>query len=75
MVMGFEFLVAAALATPVSNALPRGVRVEARASARIIRGARLHWESHEVPQDARLTRASVQIEDGTRRPARLIEFE
>ncbi|MEO8618358.1 MAG: hypothetical protein ABI412_03245 [Sphingomicrobium sp.] len=73
--MVLEIFLAAALATPIPTAPPTSVRAEARATVRIVRGARLQWGSNDVPGEARLTNISVRIEDGTSRPARLIEFE
>ncbi|MEP7315539.1 MAG: hypothetical protein ABI667_02470 [Sphingomicrobium sp.] len=75
MLMAFEILLAAALAAPLPPAPTTSVRAEARASARIVRGARLEWGSADYPREARLTNVSVRIEDGTSRLARLIEFE
>ncbi len=52
------------------------VRVEARASVRIVRGATIRWGDRvAMPPTAQRTRASVRLEDGRRQPARLIEFE
>lgn len=75
MFMGLEILVAAALAAPIPTAPETSVRVEARASVRIVRGARLEWGSAEIPREARLTNVSIRVEDGSSRPAQLIEFE
>lgn len=64
------FALAAIASAPVGPATP--VRVSARASVRIVSGARVHLGPSI---DQRLVKAAVRIEDGQRRPAYLIEFE
>ena len=66
------------LAAPSASPPPptMAVRLEARASVRIVRGARLTWDpSAAPPVAARATRATVRLEDGRRAAAHLIEFE
>lgn len=71
------FLLAMSNANAGSSPPPTGpVRVEARASVRILRGARLSWDSAAQPlPEARITRATVRLEDGRLAAANLIEFE
>lgn len=58
--------VAQAPIAPVPAMMP------ARATVRIVSGARVHLGPQST---ARLVKASVRVEDGQRRPAYLIEFE
>ena len=72
----FSALILLATPSAASPPPPRAVRVEARASVRIVRGARLTWDAATLPpEEARRTRATVRLEDGRTTPAQLIEFE
>ena len=68
-------LAAAAIASapPVQNRQP-GVAVEAIATVRIVAGVRLKLDSLTNADAPRAHDTTIQA-DGTRRPARLIEFE
>ena len=68
--MALVYLVLAAIAQP--SVAPAPAVMSARASVRIISGARVHLGP---TSKARLVKASVRVEDGQRRPAFLIEFE
>lgn len=69
--MAFAFLALAAIAAaPQPSLMP--VRASATASVRILTGARVHLG----PADGqRLVRAAIRVEDGSRRPALLVEFQ
>ena len=64
------FLALAAIAQPPAR--PVGTIMPARATVRIVSGARVHLGPSS---NARMIKAMVRIEDGQRRPAHLIEFE
>ncbi|MES2903981.1 MAG: hypothetical protein V4696_07335 [Pseudomonadota bacterium] len=68
--MAFLLLALAAMAQPALR--PAGALMPARATVRIVAGARVHLGPSAK---ARMIKASVHIEDGQRRPAYLIEFE
>jgi hypothetical protein len=68
MMLALLSLTAIAQSTPG----PVGAVMPARASARILTGARVHLGPSST---ARLVKASVHIEDGQRRPALLVEFQ
>lgn len=73
--MTLAFLALAAIAQPAttpSSARPVGTIMPARATVRILSGARVHLGPSTKPL---MTKASVRVEDGQRRPAFLIEFE
>jgi len=74
--MTLVFLALAAIAQPSATtakpARPTGTLMPARATVRILSGAKVHLGP---ASDARLVKASVRVEDGQRRPAYLIEFE
>lgn len=65
--------VAVAAANPSPNA-SRGVTAEALATVRILSGVRLKLDS-AANMDAPVAHDSKIIDNGTKRPARLIEFE
>lgn len=74
-IMTLAFLVLAAIAQPATTAAPAratGALMPARATVRIVSGARVHLGPSS---SAQLIKASVNVEDGQRRPAFLIEFE
>ena len=56
----------------VTQAPATPAMMPARATVRIMSGARVHLGPKST---ARLIKASVRVEDGQRRPAYLIEFE
>jgi hypothetical protein len=72
---------AAVTAQPIVAERPRmTARAQARATVRIVRGARLGWGDRRPRDGARLTRATfVDFRDNgaaaLRRPAEFIEFE
>ena len=68
--MVLVFLALAAIAQP--SARPAGTIMPARATVRIVAGARVRLGPSSK---ARMVKASVRVEDGQRRPAYLIEFE
>ena len=69
------WLAAAALAaSPSAQGTQPRVSVEAIATVRILSGVRLRLDS-PINRDAPRTHDSIVITGGTRRPAKLIEFE
>ena len=69
-IMALVFLALAAIAQPPAR--PAGTLMPARATVRILAGAKVHLGPSSK---ARMIKASVRVEDGQRRPAYLIEFE
>jgi hypothetical protein len=67
-------LSAAAVAQAPVHVPTRAVAV-ARASARIVRPARVTLSTGPQPDGHKLQAATVTVEDGSRRPARLVEFQ
>ena len=65
-------LLLALAATAPSPARAAATVMPARATVRIVQGARVRLGPDSR---ARMIRASVRVEDGERRPAYLIEFE
>jgi hypothetical protein len=51
------------------------VSAQARASVRIVAGARIRLRDAPQPDGLVMTRARVTVEDGARRDARLVEFQ
>jgi hypothetical protein len=51
------------------------VSVSARASVRILPGARVSFDDAARSEGQALTAATVTAEDGSRRPAKLVEFQ
>jgi hypothetical protein len=73
--MTLAFLALAAIAQPsvtTASARPTGTTMPARATVRILSGAKVHLGPSSK---AMMIKASVRVEDGQRRPAYLIEFE
>ncbi len=73
--MTLAFLALAAIAQPsvtTAPARPTGTMMPARATVRILSGAKVHLGPSS---NAMMIKASVHVEDGQRRPAYLIEFE
>ena len=56
----------------LASARPTGTMMPARATVRILSGAKVHLGPSS---QAMMIKASVRVEDGQRRPAYLIEFE
>lgn len=54
---------------------PTRTAAPARASVRILPGAKVNLTARAEADGYRLTPATVTLEDGSRRPARLIEFQ
>ena len=69
--MAFALLVSAAItAAPQVSLMP--ARASATASVRIVAATRVHLGPGE---GQRLVRAAIRVEDGSRRPALLVEFQ
>ncbi len=71
--MAFALLVSAAFAAAPATLMP--ARAQATASIRIITAARVHLGPSRNSGEQQLVRAAVRIEDGSRRPALLVEFQ
>lgn len=54
---------------------PTRAAVPAQASVRILPGAKVNLTARAEAEGYRLNPATVTLEDGSRRPARLIEFQ
>ena len=65
---------AAAQSAPAGPA-STGVKVSAQASVRILSGARVTLGERAEGQPYVVSKASVRVEDGSRRPAQLVEFQ
>lgn len=68
-------LAAAATAAGASPPAPTKAAVSAQAFVRILPGARVALGPAARSQGYRLNAAMVRLEDGSRRSARLVEFE
>ena len=72
-------LMAAQLAAlpPASANPPSTMRAtaSARAGVRILTAAKIRLGSHVQPEGYKLNASSVTLEDGSRRPAKLVEFQ
>jgi hypothetical protein len=74
-------LALALLAAPLGGAEPAGagsapatsVTASARATVRILPGARIHFDSENA--EYRFVAAVVTVEDGSQRDAKLVEFQ
>ena len=55
--------------------VPTKAVAPARATARILSGARINLSASPQPEGHKLTAAQVTLEDGRRRPAQLVEFQ
>lgn len=72
--MAFALLALTSLAaTPQASVMP--AHASATASIRIVLGARVHLGPATDRGEQALVRAAVRIEDGSRRPALLVEFQ
>ena len=71
------FLLAAAATDglPASPPQPVKAAVSAQALVRILPGAKVALGPDAIKQGYTLNAATVRFEDGSRRPARLVEFE
>ena len=69
-------LMAAQLAAlPPANVRSARVTASARASVRILSAAKVHLGSRAQPAGHKATETGVTLEDGSRRPAKLVEFQ
>jgi hypothetical protein len=69
-------LLAAAPSAEAPNWHPRGgAEASARATVRIVSGARVKLGRSADAEPYIITRASVRLEDGTKHPANLVEFQ
>lgn len=73
-------LYAAPFAAPVAEPVPAGrartaVSVVTQASVRIVSGARIALDGSPQPEGYEPVTREIVVEDGSRRPAQLIEFE
>ena len=57
------------------SAAPTRAAAPAQASVRILPGAKVNLTASAEADGYRLTPATITLEDGSRRPARLIEFQ
>jgi hypothetical protein len=76
-------LALALLAAPLGGAEPAGagsapatsVTASARATVRILPGARIHFDESSENAEYRFVAAVVTVEDGSQRDAKLVEFQ
>ena len=70
-------LAAAQPAAQPTDAPAQGTRAEvsAQASVRIVSGARVTLGKAALGEPYLVSKASVRLEDGSRRPAQLVEFQ
>ena len=73
--MGVTLLLAMAAATPAPSPARPAVSAQATATVRIVNGAAIRFGQSANAGSWTLTRAQVRVEDGSHRPARLIEFQ
>jgi hypothetical protein len=66
-------LLAAAAPAPVHE--PTKAVTQAQATVRIISGAKIRLSAASQPEGHVMKRTQVTVEDGTRRPAQLVEFQ
>ena len=75
----FAFTMLASLASggdqPVPAFTPTRAVASAQVSVRILPGAKVSMDGTAETEGYKLTRATVTIEDGTRRSAQLVEFQ
>ena len=55
--------------------MPTKAVAPAQATARILSGARISLSSSDQPEGYKLILTQVTLEDGRRRPAKLVEFQ
>ena len=65
----------AAAAAPAPVHVPTRAVAPAQATVRILSGAKVSLSAAPQPEGHVMKRAQVSVEDGTRRPAQLVEFQ
>ena len=71
--VAFALLAATAPSAPVH--VPTRAVASAQASVRILSGAKIRLSAAAQPEGHVMKRAQITVEDGTRRPAQLVEFQ
>lgn len=66
---------AASTGSPPPVHVPTKAVAPAQASARILSGARISLSASSQPDGQAMKPAQVTVEDGSRRPAQLVEFQ
>ena len=75
MAMFAAYALLAAAVSPAPVHVPTKAVAPAQASVRILSGARVNLSAAAQPEGHAVKRAQVTVEDGTRRPAQLVEFQ
>ena len=71
----FALLAAANPGATVPAHVPTKAVAQATATARILSGAKVRLSADAQPEGYVMKPAQVTVEDGTRRPAQLVEFQ
>ena len=75
MAMFAAFALLAAASAPAPVHVPTKAVAPAQATVRILSGAKVSLSAAAQPEGLVMKRAQVTVEDGTRRPAQLVEFQ